>query len=239
MYDLIGDIHGRANELETLLRKLGYHQAGYGYRHDSRQVIFLGDFIDRGPHQRRVLDIVRPMVDGGAALAVMGNHEFNAIAYHTPDGNGGYLRARNSKNTNQHRAFLDEYADKPNEWAETIAWFKKLPLWLEEALDRQLAVYDGYHDIRSLRSDGAIDDQQIAVEYAGFLHGFAVRADKECCGRPSDQVEVEVELVVQVIVCGAWEARWNSGGIEYQGELGGLFDEARGRAINVDGHRNA
>jgi hypothetical protein len=131
MYDLIGDIHGRAIELEALLTKLGYRQRGSRYSHESRQVIFLGDFVDRGPYQRRVLDVVRPMVDGGAALAVMGNHEFNAIAYHTPDGKGGYLRPRNSKNTNQHRAFLDEFADKPSERAETIAWFKTLPLWLE------------------------------------------------------------------------------------------------------------
>ena len=108
MYDIIGDIHGRALELEALLTKLGYRLAGSSFRHENRRAVFLGDFVDRGPHQRRVLDIVRPMVSEGSALAVMGNHEFNAIAYHTPDGNGGYLRSRNAKNTHQHRAFLDE-----------------------------------------------------------------------------------------------------------------------------------
>jgi hypothetical protein len=29
-------------------------------------VIFLGDFIDRGPDQRGVLEIVRPMIDDGS-----------------------------------------------------------------------------------------------------------------------------------------------------------------------------
>lgn len=131
MYDLIGDIHGRAVELEALLTKLGYDRSGAGYRHESRQVIFLGDFVDRGPHQRHVLEIVRTMTSEGAALAVMGNHEFNAIAFHTPDGDGGHLRARNEKNTHQHQAFLDEFADKPDEWAEAIDWFRTLPLWLD------------------------------------------------------------------------------------------------------------
>lgn len=91
MYDLIGDIHGHAAELEALLVKLGYQLDGPCYRHESRRVIFFGDFVDRGPQQRRVLEIVRPMVEAGSALAVMGNHEFNAIAFFTADGEGGHL----------------------------------------------------------------------------------------------------------------------------------------------------
>ena len=63
--------------------------------------------LTSGPQQRRVLEIVRPMVEAGSALAVMGNHEFNAIAYFTADGEGGHLRARNEKNTRQHQVFLD------------------------------------------------------------------------------------------------------------------------------------
>ena len=131
MYDLIGDIHGQAQELEALLDKLGYRQMNGVYGHPKRKVIFLGDFIDRGPHQRKVLKLVRPMIDNGAALAVMGNHEYNAIAYFTPGSDDGYLRERSPKNNDQHQAFLAEYESQPNEWAETIDWFKTLPLWLD------------------------------------------------------------------------------------------------------------
>jgi hypothetical protein len=81
-YDLIGDIHGYADELVQLLQKLGYGLADGCYRHPARKVIFLGDFIDRGPKQGEVLQIVIPMVQQGSALAVMGNHEFNALAFH-------------------------------------------------------------------------------------------------------------------------------------------------------------
>ena len=69
MYDLIGDIHGHADELVELLEALGYQKAQGVYRHPERKVIFLGDFIDRGPKIRQVLEIVRPMIEEGKALA--------------------------------------------------------------------------------------------------------------------------------------------------------------------------
>ena len=43
--------------------------------------MFIGDFVDRGPGIGEVIEIVRAMVDAGDALAVMGNHEYNAIAF--------------------------------------------------------------------------------------------------------------------------------------------------------------
>ena len=131
-YDLIGDIHGHSKPLRALLEKLGYRLTGKVYRHPDRQVIFLGDFVDRGPDQRGVIDIVRPMIVAGAALAVMGNHEFNAIAYFTedPDQPGEYLRDHSAKHRRQHQAFLDVYQGSP-EHDELVEWFRTLPLWLD------------------------------------------------------------------------------------------------------------
>src|ERR1700690_2357221 len=110
MYDLIGDIHGYADELVELLEALGYQKAQRTYRHPERKVIFLGDFIDRGPKIRQVLEIVRPMIEEGKALTVMGNHELNALAYHTEDQEmpGVYLRPRNPKNEKQHRQTVEQ-----------------------------------------------------------------------------------------------------------------------------------
>ncbi len=85
MYDLIGDIHGHAEQLETLLQKLGYKKEQGIYKHpDKRKAIFVGDFIDRGPQIREALHLVKDMCDVGHALAIMGNHEYNAICFHTP-----------------------------------------------------------------------------------------------------------------------------------------------------------
>jgi hypothetical protein len=131
-YDLIGDIHGHSEPLIELLTKLDYQLADGVYRHPERQVIFLGDFIDRGPNQRDVIDIVRPMIDGGSALSVMGNHEFNAIAWFTadPDDPESHLRVHSEKNRGQHRAFLKVY-DGADDYADLIKWFRTLPMWLD------------------------------------------------------------------------------------------------------------
>ena len=130
-YDLIGDIHGQASELERLLEKLSYTKVAGVWKHAERKMIFLGDFIDRGNYQREVVDIVRPMIECGNALSVMGNHEYNAIAYYTKNKNGEYLRSHNDKHTKQHKAFLISYANDSDEKKSVIEWFKALPLWLD------------------------------------------------------------------------------------------------------------
>jgi RNA polymerase sigma factor (sigma-70 family) len=75
--------------LRRLLRKMDYRDDDGVFRHSDRQVIFVGDFVDRGPEQLEVLHIARSMCDAGTALAVMGNHEFNALSWAEPDDNGG------------------------------------------------------------------------------------------------------------------------------------------------------
>ncbi|MBH8557359.1 metallophosphoesterase [Hymenobacter negativus] len=135
MYDLIGDIHGHAAELRQLLEQLDYIPDAAGvYRHaGGRQVIFVGDFIDRGPAIRETLQLVRGMVDGGAALAVMGNHEYNALAFWTFDPTGGHLRPHKPVHIIQHLETIKEFRSKElfAEWQDYLAWFYTLPLFLE------------------------------------------------------------------------------------------------------------
>jgi len=68
VWDIIGDIHGCADSLQVLLRKLGYVSSNGVYRHPARKAAFLGDFIDRGPDQLGVLDTVRAMTDAGSIV---------------------------------------------------------------------------------------------------------------------------------------------------------------------------
>lgn len=130
-YDVIGDIHGHADALMRLLKSMGYFVSDGAYKHPTRVAVFAGDFVDRGPQQRETLDIARAMVGAGAALAVMGNHEFNAIAYMTADENGEFLRPHTDKNRTQHRAFLDQLGERSQEHADAVSWFRSLPLWLD------------------------------------------------------------------------------------------------------------
>lgn len=130
-YDVIGDVHGCADELEALLAHLGYEVRDGAYRHPERTAIFVGDLIDRGPAQLRVLRTVKAMVDAGSARMVLGNHEFNALAYDTewPAGSGEYLRPHSAKNERQHAEFLRQVTGQAR--AEYLAWFRTQPLWLD------------------------------------------------------------------------------------------------------------
>lgn len=132
-HDIIGDIHGQAGKLKALLKQLGYRERMGAWRHPARTARFVGDLIDRGPGQLETLEIVRRMVDAGSAEAIMGNHEFNGIAYATrdPAQPGHYLRARGQSNHDQHRAFLNEVTLDSALHREWIQWFMTLPLWIE------------------------------------------------------------------------------------------------------------
>ncbi|MEV7073170.1 polynucleotide kinase-phosphatase [Streptomyces sp. NPDC093990] len=71
-FDIVGDIHGCARELESLLGKLGYVD---GVHPEGRTAVFVGDLVDRGPDSPGVLRRVMAMVKSGNALCVPGNHE--------------------------------------------------------------------------------------------------------------------------------------------------------------------
>jgi hypothetical protein len=130
-YDFIGDVHGSGEKLVGLLTLLGYRKVKGHYSNPERQAIFVGDLIDRGPQQFEVLQIVRAMVDGGVAQVVMGNHEFNALAYATPDPDspGEFCRKHTKKNRGQHQAFLDQLSSDQREGY--LRWFMAMPLWLD------------------------------------------------------------------------------------------------------------
>jgi hypothetical protein len=147
-YDVIGDVHGHADKLTSLLRTMGYSEQGGTWQHPSRKAIFVGDLIDRGPEQLETIDIARRMVDAGHAQIVLGNHEFNAVAYATPKEGGGYLREHNEKNTKQHAAFLAAVDHDPALYGQLIEWFMTLPLWLE---------LDGLRVVHACWSDSDID----------------------------------------------------------------------------------
>ena len=136
MYDVIGDVHGHAEELVELLERMGYRREGGAYRHAERTVVFLGDWIDRGPHIRQALQLVREMVESGAAQAVLGNHETNALAYATPRSaermpatSQDWCRPHTERNRTIHAETLRQI--DAQEWATWVDWFRGIPWWLD------------------------------------------------------------------------------------------------------------
>ncbi|NBH04061.1 polynucleotide kinase-phosphatase [Amycolatopsis sp. SID8362] len=71
-FDVIGDVHGCAAELDELLAELGYVD---GVHPEGRTAVFVGDLVDRGPDTPGVLRRVMAMESSGNALVVCGNHE--------------------------------------------------------------------------------------------------------------------------------------------------------------------
>ena len=130
-YDLVGDIHGYANALHRLLRELDYAEIEGVFRHPERQMIFVGDFIDRGPQQGEVLRIARSMCKAGTARAVMGNHEFNAIGWAAQNSDGKFVRSHSAKNERQHAKFLNQMEEDSADHRDAVAWFRSLPIWLD------------------------------------------------------------------------------------------------------------
>lgn len=133
MYDIIGDIHGYATPLRNLLTLMGYHNINGVWQHPQRKAVFLGDFVDRGPEQVETVLLVRAMVENGHAYTIMGNHEFNAVAWATPHPQQPhtYLRPHTPKNQRQHQSFLDQVVEGSELHEEIVKWFANLPLYLE------------------------------------------------------------------------------------------------------------
>lgn len=172
-YDLIGDVHGCARTLELLLEELGYRKRMGVYEHPSRQVIFLGDIIDRGPRIREALHRVRDMVDRGSARIVMGNHEYNALGYCTlarPGSGRTHLREHNERHDRLIRETLEQFSHYDDEWHEFLDWFYELPLFIETERFRVVHACWDEHLIRQFSEkhpSGCIDDE--------FLHASAAQ----------------------------------------------------------------
>lgn len=133
-FDIIGDVHGCAQTLERLLDTLGYKRVAGVWRHPRRQALFLGDIVDRGPRIREALHIVHDMVEAGQAFCIMGNHEYNALAWVTPalPGSGKtFVR----EHTPRHARLIDEtltqFAQHPADWHDFLDWFYELPLFVD------------------------------------------------------------------------------------------------------------
>lgn len=134
MFDIFGDIHGHASTFEGLLKKLGYQKISGVYRHSERKALILGDMVDRGPQQVETVNIVRSMVEAGNALAIMGNHEYNAVAFASedPEAPGEFLRKHTKSNIRQHHEFLKQVGEGSSRHKEMIDWFKTLPIYIDD-----------------------------------------------------------------------------------------------------------
>jgi serine/threonine protein phosphatase 1 len=80
----VGDVHGRADLLHQVLSRVDTDLAAYP--HCRPLQIFLGDYIDRGPSSRTVLDLLISRARAHAMVCLKGNHESYVSQFlHDPD----------------------------------------------------------------------------------------------------------------------------------------------------------
>jgi protein phosphatase len=140
-FDIVGDVHGCCDELETLLVTLGYGRDGAAWVHpEGRRAVFVGDLVDRGPRILDVLALARTMVEAGSALAVPGNHDMKLLRK---------LRGRDVQITHG--------------LADTLAEIDALDPEVRPQAQAQIATF-----LDSLVSHYVFDDGKLVVAHAGM-----------------------------------------------------------------------
>jgi len=122
----IGDIHGRHDLLRRLLEEIYGHASGRPHR-----LVFLGDYIDRGPDSAAVVADVRRLQAeaSGRVVALMGNHEAMLLAAVRHPKSAGMQWLANGG-----LATLASYdAAAPGDIpADVVAWMATLPTSYED-----------------------------------------------------------------------------------------------------------
>jgi protein phosphatase len=170
-FDIIGDVHGCADELCELMGNLGYlidelpepevletepvggrPFAGmisvpvyYRVSHpEGRTPVFVGDLTDRGPDSPRVLKLAMSVVRSGVGLAVPGNHDVKLIRY---------LRGRNVSVAHGLQETIDQLEQQPAEFKDQTVKF-----------------------LDSLVSHAVLDGGKLVVAHAGLREDLQGRA---------------------------------------------------------------
>jgi protein phosphatase len=154
-FDVIGDIHGCADELEELLERLGYsftEKPGGRYRRvyqhpAGRKAFFVGDLVDRGPRILDSYELVNNMVEAGTALCVPGNHDTKLLRK---------LKGKDVKATHG--------------LEKTLAEIEALPLEIRPTYEKEMAAF-----IDSLVSHYVLDDGKLVVAHAGMKESLQGR----------------------------------------------------------------
>ncbi|QZE14600.1 metallophosphoesterase [Halosquirtibacter laminarini] len=146
-FDIIGDVHGHATHLKGLLIKLGYSENDSVWFHPNRKAIFCGDFIDRGPEIVETFEIVMNMCKAETAYAIIGNHEFALMVWHSFKGQDLLKPDFVEKSGRMCKSTRLAFKEEQKHLKEYMKWLRTVPMYLE---------LDGFRIVHAAWSDEAI-----------------------------------------------------------------------------------
>lgn len=114
---VIGDVHGCLHQLLPLLAKIEKDAEGEKY-----QLIFVGDYIDRGPQSKEVIDLVMKLEAENGAIPLRGNHEQMMLQAHRNPQELYFWIMNGGAETN--KSYADGgVSDKHIEWCTKLRWY--------------------------------------------------------------------------------------------------------------------
>lgn len=130
----IGDIHGRHDLLRLAIEAIEYMADP---KDGAATVVFLGDYIDRGPSSMQVLDTLMrgPTKDHIRYVCIQGNHEAMMVETLRTPLHPGWWYGNGGKATVESFGLdpIDFAFDYEGISAEYISWIESLPLFYEDA----------------------------------------------------------------------------------------------------------
>jgi serine/threonine protein phosphatase 1 len=137
----IGDVHGRSDLLVDLLDAIEADARGQAYR-----LVFLGDYIDRGPASAGVIEILRGLsrARAGEITCLLGNHEAMLLES-LQDPAATRLWLLNGGSSTLESFGVERPEDLPGDLTE---WLSTLPIRSED--DQRHYVHAGFRPGRPL-----------------------------------------------------------------------------------------
>lgn len=199
---VVGDVHGSHRELVQLI-DLIYKDAG----DEEFRIIFVGDYVDRGPNSRGVVKLVQGLQAKGH-FAIRGNHEEMLLmgeylyAQETLISYGGHIPEEDSfwmqmlpKYYEDDTIIVAHAAVQPNvpmeaqkdEWLMWVRYDRNRPANLENGKH----LYHGHTPFIAKIPEGAIDRTNVdtGCVFGGYLTAAVVGED----GKPTHFLQVAHE----------------------------------------------
>ncbi|PNR95550.1 MULTISPECIES: metallophosphoesterase family protein [Petrotoga] len=152
----ISDIHGMYDSLISLLKQTQIK--------DSDTVIFLGDYVDRGPYSKKVLDLLIALSKQKNRIFLKGNHDDMMVDYYqkTHEYGDGVWFYNGALSTI--RSFDNNIGE------EYITFLKDLPLYYEMEVgnEKYLFVHAGVNPNKPLSEQNKRDLLWIRDEFLGM-----------------------------------------------------------------------